>query len=111
MQDNEPLMKALAKLVSFNKPDLVLFVGEALVGNDGVDQLRKFNDSLRDLTENGRGVDGILVTKFDTVDDKVGAVVSMVHATRKPIAFLGTGERYVHLRKLSTETVIRNLLS
>lgn len=42
-QDNEPLMRALAKLVHMNSPDLVLFVGEALVGNDGVDQLMKFN--------------------------------------------------------------------
>ena len=43
MQDNEPLMRALAKLVALNKPDLSLFVGEALVGNDSVDQLKKFN--------------------------------------------------------------------
>lgn len=43
MQDNEPLMKALAKLIRVNCPDLVLFVGEALVGNEAVDQLEKFN--------------------------------------------------------------------
>ena len=43
MQDNEPLMRALSKLINLNKPDLVLFVGEALVGNDAVDQLSKFN--------------------------------------------------------------------
>lgn len=42
-QDNEPLMRALAKLINMNNPDLVLFVGEALVGNDAVDQLSKFN--------------------------------------------------------------------
>merc|ERR1712096_54687 len=39
MQDNEPLMRALAKLISVNDPDLVLFVGEALVGNEAIDQL------------------------------------------------------------------------
>ena len=61
MQDNEPLMRALAKLVAVNEPDLVLFVGEALVGNDGVDQLTKFNQRLQDL--GGRGVDGIVLTK------------------------------------------------
>lgn len=43
MQNNTSLMKALAKLVFDNRPDLVLFVGEALVGNDGVDQLMEFN--------------------------------------------------------------------
>jgi signal recognition particle receptor subunit alpha len=35
MQDNEPLMQALSMLINKNNPDLVLFVGEALVGNDG----------------------------------------------------------------------------
>jgi len=43
MQDNEPLMRSLSKLISVNAPDLVLFVGEALVGNEAVDQLVKFN--------------------------------------------------------------------
>lgn len=43
LQDNEPLMRALSKLINLNSPDLVLFVGEALVGNDAVDQLSKFN--------------------------------------------------------------------
>ena len=38
MQDNAPLMRALSKLIAVNRPDLVLFVGEALVGNDAVDQ-------------------------------------------------------------------------
>jgi hypothetical protein len=36
-------MRALSKLIYLNNPDLVLFVGEALVGNDAVDQLSKFN--------------------------------------------------------------------
>jgi signal recognition particle receptor subunit alpha len=48
MQNNESLMRALAKLVSSNDPDLVLFVGEALVGNDGIDQLVMF-DRVRNL--------------------------------------------------------------
>jgi len=46
MQGNEPLMKNLAKLVEVNQPDLILFVGEALTGNDSVDQLTKFNQCL-----------------------------------------------------------------
>ena len=43
MQNNEGLMRNLVKLVNVNNPDLILFVGEALVGNDGVDQLKEFN--------------------------------------------------------------------
>lgn len=42
-QNNEPLMRALSKLINENEPELVLFVGEALVGNDGVNQLQMFN--------------------------------------------------------------------
>lgn len=43
MQRDEKLMRALAKLVHVNNPDTVLFVGEALVGNDAIDQLTMFN--------------------------------------------------------------------
>ncbi|CAL2269846.1 unnamed protein product [Prunus armeniaca] len=52
-QDNESLMRALSKLVNLNNPDLVLFVGEALVGNDVVDQLSKFNQLLDEMIDNG----------------------------------------------------------
>ena len=60
-----------------NSPDLVLFVGEALVGNEAVDQLVKFNRALIDhadpsqTQQDARTIDGILLTKFDTIDDKV----------------------------------------
>jgi len=69
-------MRALAKLVSVNNPDKILFVGEALVGNEAVDQLTKFDRALKDFSSasgagKGRGIDGMLVTKWDTVDDKV----------------------------------------
>lgn len=64
------------KLVSANNPDKIIFVGEALVGNEAVDQLTKFDRALRDFSSasgvgKGRGIDGMLVTKWDTVDDKV----------------------------------------
>ncbi len=93
MQDNEPLMQALSRLVVKNQPDLIVFIGEALVGNDAVDQLQKFNKSLVDMSprENIREIDAILLSKFDTVDDKVGAAVSMTYATGKPILFVGVG--------------------
>jgi len=81
MQDNEPLMRALSKLININSPDLVFFVGETLVGNDAVDQLTKCDQKLADLSTsaNARLIDGILLTKFDTVDDKVGSALSMVY--------------------------------
>ena len=81
MQDNEPLMRALSSLLALNTPDLVLFVGEALVGNDAVDQLSKFNSRLADLSRDahrGSAIDGILLTKFDTIDEKVGSVFMLI---------------------------------
>eukprot|EP00941_MAST-03F_sp_MAST-3F-sp1_P002059 g2059.t1 len=111
MQNNTKLMKSLAKLVHDSKPDLVLFVGEALVGNDGVDQLKFFNQALEDNSpgENPRLIDGIVLTKFDTIDDNVGAALSMVYETGQPIIFVGTGQKYTHLRRLNVQTVVRAL--
>ena len=72
MQDNEPLMRALSKLIAVNRPDAILFVGEALVGNDAVDQLTKFNQALANHSHSKqpRLIDGIVLSKFDTIDDK-----------------------------------------
>ena len=113
MQDNEPLMRAIAKLVAVNTPDLVLFVGEALVGHDAVDQLTKFNRALIDYSydpSNPRTIDGIVLTKYDTVDDKVGAALSMVYITGQPVVFVGTGQKYPNLKKLSVNEVVKALM-
>lgn len=109
--------KCSIKLVSVNNPDKIIFVGEALVGNEAVDQLTKFDRALRDFSSasgsgRGRGIDGMLVTKWDTVDDKVsssrnvpefannvvhyvcqvGAALSMTYVTGQPIIFVGCGQ-------------------
>jgi signal recognition particle receptor subunit alpha len=97
MQDNEPLMRALAKvrhspstpydtddqLVTVNNPDKILFVGEALVGNEAVDQLTKFDRALKDFSSAGigggarkRGIDGIILTKFDTIVSRLYLIQS-----------------------------------
>lgn len=68
----------ILQLIKVNQPDLVLFVGEALVGNEAVDQLTKFNQALADHSNmtNPRLIDGIILTKFDTIDDKVHVIQS-----------------------------------
>lgn len=62
------------QLVTVNNPDKIIFVGEALVGNEAVDQLTKFDRALKDFSGAGtgggqrkRGIDGIILTKFDTI--------------------------------------------
>lgn len=115
MQDNEPLMRQLAKLIKINTPDLTLFVGEALVGNEAVDQLTKFNNSLLDcgcrLQESSRSaINGIVLTKFDTIDDQVGAAISMTYVTGQPIVFVGVGQTYRDLKQLDAKAVTRALM-
>ncbi|CAH0686411.1 unnamed protein product [Spodoptera exigua] len=112
MQDNEPLMRALAKLIKVNEPDMVLFVGEALVGNEAVDQLVKFNQALADhsSSSNPHVIDGIVLTKFDTIDDKVGAAISMTYITGQPIVFVGTGQTYTDLKALNANAVVHALM-
>ncbi len=95
----------------------MLFVGEALVGNEAVDQVRKFNQALIDNStvkttsaEKARTIDGIVLTKFDTIDDKMGAAISMTYITGQPIVFVGTGQTYSDLKSLNPESVVKSLL-
>ena len=60
---------------------------------------------------NPRTIDGIILTKFDTVDEKVGTAINMVHSTGKPIVFAGVGQKYPHLRKLNVPTVVNALMN
>jgi len=90
-----------------NAPDLVLFVGEALVGNEAIDQLVKFNAALADhsSSDNPHTIDGIVLTKFDTIDDKVGSAISMTYISGQPIVFVGTGQTYTDLKSLNSKVL------
>jgi signal recognition particle receptor subunit alpha len=104
MQNNVPLMKALGKLVQENQPDFCILVCEALVGHDGLSQFQMFQQAV-----GKRGIDGLILTKFDTVSDKVGAALTLTHQTGAPIVFCGTGQKYHHLKKLSAPAIIQSL--
>ncbi|GAB1224432.1 hypothetical protein ENUP19_0202G0004 [Entamoeba nuttalli] len=112
MQGNDALMKAIAKLVHSAQTDLVLFVAEALVGNDAVNQLTTFNRYIIDYAPNkqSKGVNGIILTKFDTIDDKVGAAISLTYCTGIPILFVGSGQHYTDLKLLDIDELISTLL-
>ena len=106
MQNNVPLMKALGKLVQENKPDFVIQVCEALVGHDGLSQFHMFQQAM-----GSRGVDGLILTKYDTVSDKVGAALTLSFETGTPIVFTGTGQKYHHLKKMSVPSIVNSLFS
>ena len=63
---------------------LVLFVGDALAGNDAVEQAIEFQRMLK--------FDGAVLCKLDT-DAKGGAALSIAHATGRPIVLAGVGSR------------------
>ncbi|KAJ3435171.1 signal recognition particle receptor subunit alpha [Anaeramoeba flamelloides] len=112
MQDNELQMRALANLIELNKPNFVAFVGEALVGNIGKDQLIKFNQGISDYSKTNKTqlINGIFLTKFDTIDDKVGAALSMTYSSGIPIVFLGVGQQYVDLKKMDVKMISKTLI-
>ncbi|KAF2273337.1 P-loop containing nucleoside triphosphate hydrolase protein [Westerdykella ornata] len=105
--NDQRLMSSLTKFGKLAKPDKILMVAEALVGTDSVAQARNFNASFGP----GRGLDGFVISKCDTVGDMIGTIVSMVHATGVPVVFLGVGQHYADLRGLNVSSVCRLLMS
>lgn len=102
MQTNVNLMDEMAKIKRVIKPDLIIFVGDSLTGNDAVEQAIKFNDSV--------GIDAIILTKADA-DAKGGAALSIGYVINRPIIFLGTGQSYDDLVEFKPEWMIRQLFT
>ena len=100
LHSNVNLMDELKKIIRVSKPDLKIFIGESITGNDCVEQAQKFNEAV--------GIDGIVLSKAD-VDEKGGAALSVAYVTGKPILFLGTGQEYGDLQKFDKSVVLSNL--
>ena len=100
LHSNDNLMNELKKLVRVNKPDLKIFVGESITGNDCVEQAKLFNEAV--------GIDAIILAKAD-VDEKGGAAVSISYITKKPIIYLGTGQKYADLAEFKPDIIIKNI--
>lgn len=60
--------------------------------------------------EDPHQIDGIVLTKFDTIDNKVGAALSMVYTSGAPVMFVGVGQTYKDLTRLKTKEVVNSLL-
>ncbi|OBA19359.1 GTP binding signal recognition particle receptor [Metschnikowia bicuspidata var. bicuspidata NRRL YB-4993] len=99
---NAKLMAPLKKFGDAADPDRIIMVGEALVGTDSVEQATNFNNAFG----NRRSLDFFIISKVDTVGDLVGAMINMVMATRVPILFVGTGQTYTDIKKLSVKRVV-----
>ena len=100
LHSNTNLMAELEKIIRVTKPDMKIFVGESITGNDCIEQAQKFND----LVE----MDGAILTKAD-VDEKGGAPLSISYIIKKPILFLGTGQNYEDLEKFNKDVILGRL--
>ena len=102
MQTNVNLMDEMKKIKRVAKPDLVIFVGDALTGNDATEQAAKFNEAI--------DIDGVILTKADA-DSKGGASLSIGYVIQKPIMFLGVGQGYDDIKEYDAEWMLDQLFS
>lgn len=85
MQTNVNLMEEMEKIKRVAKPDMIIFVGDALSGNDAVEQAKRFDEIV--------GIDGVILTKVDA-DAKGGSALSIAYTIGKPLLFIGLGQGY-----------------
>ncbi len=90
LHSNTNLMEELKKVHRVSEPDLTIFVGESITGNDCVEQAKEFNKIV--------DIDGIILSKAD-IDEKGGAAISISYVLKKPILYLGMGQDYSDLEK------------
>ncbi|MEC8948724.1 MAG: signal recognition particle-docking protein FtsY [Candidatus Thermoplasmatota archaeon] len=102
MQTNTNLMDEMTKIQRVAKPDLILFVGDALAGNDAVEQARQFHATV--------GIDAVILTKLD-VDAKGGAALSIANAIGRPIAFVGIGQGYEDLMPFDAAWIVERIFA
>lgn len=101
MQNNDNLVRELEKIIRNAEPDLKLFVGDSLAGNDIIKQVSVFHDRV--------GVDGIIMTKVDS-DVKGGAAISVTHAIQRPILYLGVGQGYDDLMEFTPDYLSKQIV-
>lgn len=94
IQTNVNLLDEMKKIVRVVNPDLKIFIGDALTGNDAVEQAEKFNEAIQ--------FDASILAKVDA-DTKGGVALSVAYATKKPIIFVGIGQDYSDLAPFNPE--------
>ena len=102
MQTNSNLMDEMKKIKRVAKPDLIMFVGDSLAGNDAIDQAKKFHEAV--------GIDAVVLTKLD-VDAKGGAGLSISSAIGQPIAFVGIGQDYGDIMPFDATWIVERIFA
>ncbi|HZL24050.1 MAG TPA: signal recognition particle-docking protein FtsY [Nitrososphaeraceae archaeon] len=100
MQTAKNLMDEISKIVQVVKPDLKIFIGDSLAGNDAIYQAKEFFAYTK--------FDASILTKTDA-DAKGGAIISITYLTSKPIIYLGVGQKYDDIIPFNLDTFIESL--
>jgi fused signal recognition particle receptor len=100
MQTAKNLMDEISKIVQVVKPDLKIFIGDSLAGNDVIYQAKEFFAYTK--------FDASILTKTDA-DAKGGAIISITYLTSKPIIYLGVGQNYNDIIPFNLNTFIESL--
>jgi fused signal recognition particle receptor len=100
MQTSKNLMDEMGKIVRVVKPDVKLFIGDALAGNDTINQAREFFHYTN--------FDGAILTKVDA-DAKGGSAISIAHITSRPIVYIGIGQGYDDIIPFDSNKFISSL--
>ncbi len=95
------LMREIEKIVRIAQPDLKIFIGDSLAGNDALYQAKEFNKAV--------GIDANILTKLDA-DAKGGAALSISCETRKAIIYVGVGQGYDDLKEFDKDFFVSNIL-
>jgi fused signal recognition particle receptor len=102
MQSNKNLIAEMQKIARVTEPDLKIFVGDALAGNDALSQAKEFNDAI--------GIDGAILTKVDA-DPSGGAALSVAFVTGRPVLYVGVGQGYEDLQRFEPEWFAQRLVA
>ncbi len=95
------LMREMSKIVNVADPDYVIYVGDAMAGNDVVSQVENFSQVVR--------VDASILTKVDA-DIGGGAALSVAYLTKRPIVFVGTGQGYDDLQPFDADWFLKKIV-
>lgn len=101
MQSNKNLLEEMKKIARVAEPDLKLFVGDALAGNDALSQAKEFHKAI--------GIDGAILTKVDA-DPSGGAALSIAFVTGRPVVFVGIGQGYDDLKPFDPEWFAKRMI-
>lgn len=93
------LMGELEKMIRVNEPDVTFLVVDALAGNDVLEQAEAYEGMF----------DAVIVTKMD-VDENGGAIISISERSGKPVAYIGTGQKYDDISEFDKEEFVDEII-